>query len=1050
MSFLYMVTVYPLELIYKYIYLACVFVAGSYGIGLMVMSLVAFAAFVPLKAWAKKASGRERRVQDVMAPQIAKIQSESTGAERQKRISGLFRRYGYHPVMAVRSAVGAGLQIPFLMAAYYMIVNLKGLEGQSFLFVKDLSKPDALLFGLNFLPILMTLINFATTFTTKDMRKKDRIQAVVIALLFLALLYNAPSALLIYWTCNNILYLSENVPFVKAVTEKAFDLARRAFVKGMKTDIVSTVFFGLLCGLFFFMFVPMNSYWRNVNEFDFEPEWLVRTFLPYAFVCASAVAGASFAALKIKKPFENGVSGFHIVVLSVMIAMLVEGTLMSYGLNQLNGRENLFASKGRLIADSLVWIGIIGGFMYFRRSAARHFVMTAALFVFVCCATLIDTNVHRAEKVIDLGGGADLANAATGDDVGANLLFSENDNILIIMPDALDTASLEKTLELDPSLKKQFKGFYLFEENLGAGGNTLLAIPQILKGKTFDGRHYREFVQSALSGEDSLPTNSVRHGRKTFVSTPFWNIVRDASAVETEEKKKKEKGKKIGLSVRDKTALAFRFMPHAVKGMLENVVNYRASPDFGVDQNAAAAAMLTGRMKFKTDRPVTHFIHMDGAHPPFDDRIEKVKEWLSAFEAYIKGLKIYGFYDKATIIVIADHGDYDDHRDYYPERKGTFRTFHFPAFLIKTPDSQGELTVRNDLTSTVYLKDLLDAFYEKGQTLATLNEFLAGLPSKRRIFINREKGFEPDTKYVAEGNFSTLTLKKDAEGKSDELKPTEENVLYTFDTQNMNYPMPDWKGKNFGKYGQGCAEIGSKSEMSLRSAVKGKTKKHLYFGMVFGQKMKVRITDLNTKKSVVASSDDGSVGMLDQKFLYASVEAESDKNGVFNLSFENLDPSSYASLLYVQYGNEKTPSLKTGRTYRTSAFYPETYGAFLSGWSYAENEGNWTNAEKAEARFRLASRSENDLKVTMTVSFWDKADKAGLLRIRVSDGRVVFEKNFPAGASKETVAFVYPSDLIREDRFVRLTIESDVRPYFDTGKGLGVFLSEIRFDKSSE
>ena len=215
MSIPYMCTIYPLELIYRYVYLACVSCVGSYGAGLVVMSFLTFAVFVPLKKWAKKAADKERDIQDMMAPQIAKIKSESTGGERQERISKLYKRYGYNPVMAVRSAVGAMLQIPFLMAAYYMICNLKGLEGQSFLFIRDLSEPDGLLFGLNLLPILMTLINFATTFTTKDMRPKDRIQAIVIALLFLVLLYSAPSALLIYWTCNNILYLLENVKFVK-------------------------------------------------------------------------------------------------------------------------------------------------------------------------------------------------------------------------------------------------------------------------------------------------------------------------------------------------------------------------------------------------------------------------------------------------------------------------------------------------------------------------------------------------------------------------------------------------------------------------------------------------------------------------------------------------------------------------------------------------------------------------------------------------------------------------------------------------------------------
>ena len=73
MSLLYTITIYPVELIYKYIYLACISCVGSYGIGLILMSLVTFMVFIPLKKWAQKASKKEREIQDVLAPQIAKI-----------------------------------------------------------------------------------------------------------------------------------------------------------------------------------------------------------------------------------------------------------------------------------------------------------------------------------------------------------------------------------------------------------------------------------------------------------------------------------------------------------------------------------------------------------------------------------------------------------------------------------------------------------------------------------------------------------------------------------------------------------------------------------------------------------------------------------------------------------------------------------------------------------------------------------------------------------------------------------------------------------------
>ena len=213
MSWLYACTIYPLQLFYKYVYLACIRVTGSYGLGLIGLSLCAAVAFVPLGRMAKKAKWKEDHLQDVMRPQIEKIKAQYTGAERQEAIARLYKRYSYHPLMTLRSAIGILLQFPFLTAAYKMVQELTILKGQSFWFIKDLSVADGLWGGVNALPIIMTLINFASIATAPNMRGKERVQAVVIALLFLWLLYGAPSALLIYWTCNNINYLAQNFVF---------------------------------------------------------------------------------------------------------------------------------------------------------------------------------------------------------------------------------------------------------------------------------------------------------------------------------------------------------------------------------------------------------------------------------------------------------------------------------------------------------------------------------------------------------------------------------------------------------------------------------------------------------------------------------------------------------------------------------------------------------------------------------------------------------------------------------------------------------------------
>lgn len=281
MSWLYSITIYPLELAYKYIYTLCTTLTGSYGLGLIALSICTVVIFTPLKRMASSAQNKERELQDILQPQIQKISSESNGAERHERIAKLYKRYSYHPVMAIRSAFGVALQVPFLMAAYYMISGLTVLQGHSFWFIKDLSQADGLLNGMNLLPIVMTLMNFATTFTSKDMRGKDRVQAMIVALLFLWLLYDAPSALLFYWTCNNISYLLQNLTnilfkhsnfaldirktCISSVTEKTFP---RPTIQEDKLPVFYS-FFSILSLIAVTLEPCLFMYFHNAGEANF-------------------------------------------------------------------------------------------------------------------------------------------------------------------------------------------------------------------------------------------------------------------------------------------------------------------------------------------------------------------------------------------------------------------------------------------------------------------------------------------------------------------------------------------------------------------------------------------------------------------------------------------------------------------------------------------------------------------------------------------------------------------------------------------------------------
>ena len=211
MSFLYSITIYPLEALYKLAYTLCVTVTSSYGWALILLSLLTTVIFIPLKALAAGAQKKERNIRNILEPQIKAIKAQSGGSVAHERLSALYKRYGYHPIYAIRSALGAFLQVPFLIAAYQMLSAFEPIIGHSFGPVSDLSRPDGLIQGFNALPAVMTLFNLGALYTSKGFTRRDHIQGIITALLFLALLYPAPSALLIYWTANNALLFFQNI-----------------------------------------------------------------------------------------------------------------------------------------------------------------------------------------------------------------------------------------------------------------------------------------------------------------------------------------------------------------------------------------------------------------------------------------------------------------------------------------------------------------------------------------------------------------------------------------------------------------------------------------------------------------------------------------------------------------------------------------------------------------------------------------------------------------------------------------------------------------------
>ena len=215
-SFLYTVVIYPIELIVELLFVFFYKAFDSTGFAIAGISIMISLLSLPLYHIADQLQKKERDMRVIMQPGIQRIKSTFKGDEQYMILSTFYRQNHYHPAFSLRSSVSLLIQVPFFIAAFQFLTHLHHLQGESFLFIKDLGQPDQMLslgpVSINLLPVMMTLINIAAgAIYTKGFPLRDKVQLYGMAGLFLVLLYQSPAGLVFYWTLNNVFSLVKNI-----------------------------------------------------------------------------------------------------------------------------------------------------------------------------------------------------------------------------------------------------------------------------------------------------------------------------------------------------------------------------------------------------------------------------------------------------------------------------------------------------------------------------------------------------------------------------------------------------------------------------------------------------------------------------------------------------------------------------------------------------------------------------------------------------------------------------------------------------------------------
>ena len=162
-DYLFFLFIEPLKLLFEVVFFYAYKFSNNVGLSIVVISLVINILVLPLYKRADKLEKEQREKKLSMKPWTDRIKAAFKGDERVMMLQAYYRENNYKTTSVFKESVSLFLQIPFFMAAYSFLSELKILQGVSLGPITDLASPDALIkigaLSINALPILMTAIN---------------------------------------------------------------------------------------------------------------------------------------------------------------------------------------------------------------------------------------------------------------------------------------------------------------------------------------------------------------------------------------------------------------------------------------------------------------------------------------------------------------------------------------------------------------------------------------------------------------------------------------------------------------------------------------------------------------------------------------------------------------------------------------------------------------------------------------------------------------------------------------------------------------------------
>ncbi len=193
-------------------------VVRNWGVAIICLTVLVNLILFPLT----KNSYKSLKLSQDLQPQIEKLKAahKDNPNKAQKEIMELYRKYKVNPLSG---CLPMFLQFPIFFALYHALIRSIQLKGASFLWARDLSRPDALGLpftlpflgdSINILPILASAVMFlqqkvmsarATGSISDQMKQQQAMMAIMIPGMMLVFFYKMPSGFVLYFLVNSAL-----------------------------------------------------------------------------------------------------------------------------------------------------------------------------------------------------------------------------------------------------------------------------------------------------------------------------------------------------------------------------------------------------------------------------------------------------------------------------------------------------------------------------------------------------------------------------------------------------------------------------------------------------------------------------------------------------------------------------------------------------------------------------------------------------------------------------------------------------------------------------